>query len=244
MTRSGRRPPWWRRSPGARRRRCAGGCIRPSATAGLVRGSRARSAAGSRSWRVRTVGCAERTSSFARHRRICLPSADNNTTIRPGGAQAPGELMVSFIDEYRGRYGVGPVPAFAGMTCAEMPRAPVHSERPDERVNRDFQVSRPNALWVSDPRFHHSGAGPDPRFHGAGSMWRRGGGSPARPSSSTPVRGASWAGGSRIHCTRTWPSMPSNKPFTSAVRAVKGSSIAASGACSPSRCVTPSASCR
>ena len=32
--------------------------------------------------------------------------------------------MVSFIDEYRGRYGVGPVPALAGMTCAEMPRAP------------------------------------------------------------------------------------------------------------------------
>ena len=60
----------------------------------------------------------------------------------------------------------------AGPAC-EDPRAPVHSERPDERVNRDFQVSRPNALWVSDPRFHHSGAG---------SMWRHGGGSPARPS--------------------------------------------------------------
>ena len=33
-------------------------------------------------------------------------------------------------------------------------------------MNRQFQVSRPNALWVSDPRFHHSGAGPDPRFCG------------------------------------------------------------------------------
>ena len=49
---------------------------------------------------------------------------------------------------------------------AKTTRAPVHSERPDERVNRDFQVSRPNALWVSDPRFHHSGAGPHSRFHG------------------------------------------------------------------------------
>ena len=29
-------------------------------------------------------------------------------------------------------------------------RAPVHSERPDDRVNREFKVSRPNALWVSD----------------------------------------------------------------------------------------------
>ena len=28
--------------------------------------------------------------------------------------------------------------------------APVHSERPDDRVNRDFKVNRPNALWVSD----------------------------------------------------------------------------------------------
>ena len=64
---------------------------------------------------------------------------------------------------------------------------------------------------------------------GAGSMWRRGGGSPARPSSSTPVRGVSplsrgRAGGCRIHCTRTWPSMPSNRPFMSAVRRVKDSS--------------------
>ena len=45
-------------------------------------------------------------------------------------------------------------------------RAVVHGERPADRVNREFQVSRPNALWVSDPRFHHSGAGSDPRFHG------------------------------------------------------------------------------
>ena len=29
-------------------------------------------------------------------------------------------------------------------------RAVVHGERPDDRVNREFQVSRPNALWVSD----------------------------------------------------------------------------------------------
>ena len=145
-------------------------------------------------------------------------------------------MMMSFIDAHRGRYGVGPVPAFAGMTCAEVPRAPstyyehkaregeperaplrvrrdewlcgeirrvydkhfavygvrkvwrqlrregvavarctvarlmrrlglqgavrgrrakttqsvVQGERPDDRVNREFKVSRPNALWVSD----------------------------------------------------------------------------------------------
>ena len=29
-------------------------------------------------------------------------------------------------------------------------RARVHDERPEDRVNRQFQVSRPNALWVSD----------------------------------------------------------------------------------------------
>ena len=33
-------------------------------------------------------------------------------------------MMVSFLDEHRGRYGVGPIPAFAGMTCAELPIAP------------------------------------------------------------------------------------------------------------------------
>ena len=47
---------------------------------------------------------------------------------------------------------------------AKTTRAVVHGERPEDRVNREFQVSRPNALWVSDPRFHHSGAGSDPRF--------------------------------------------------------------------------------
>ena len=33
-------------------------------------------------------------------------------------------------------------------TCAV-----VHDERPEDRVNRQFQVSRANTLWVSDPRF-------------------------------------------------------------------------------------------
>ena len=101
---------------------------------------------------------------------------------------------MSFIDEHRGRYGVGPI-------CAQVPVAPstysepkrrevrpehgpargsrdewlsgemgrmglqgavrgrrvkttctvVHDERPQDRVNREFQVRRPNALWVSDP---------------------------------------------------------------------------------------------
>ena len=39
------------------------------------------------------------------------------------------------------------------------------AERPADRVNRNFTVSRPDALWVSDPRFHHSGAGSDLRGH-------------------------------------------------------------------------------
>ena len=187
---------------------------------------------------MRTVSCVERTSSCARHWRICLPSADNTTTIRAGGARAPREMMMSFIDEHRGRDGAGPM-------CAQVPRAPstsyepkaregeperapgrvrrdewlcgeirrvyaehfgvygvrkvwrplrregvavarcppateshrgvvrlmrrlglrgavrgrraktthavVHGERPDDRVNREFQVSRPNALWVWTP---------------------------------------------------------------------------------------------
>ena len=68
--------------------RFRGNDVRPR---GAVQGSRARSAAGSRSWSARTASCAERTRFFARRRRICLPSADNTTTIRPGGARAPRE---------------------------------------------------------------------------------------------------------------------------------------------------------
>ena len=105
-------------------------------------------------------------------------------------------------------------------TCAR-----VQGERQDDRVNREFQVSRANTLWVSDPRFHHSGAG---------STWPRGEDSPTRRWSSTPMRGVSplprgRAGGCRAHCTRTWPSMPSNRPCMSAVRPVKDSSITATG---------------
>ena len=33
---------------------------------------------------------------------------------------------------------------------AKTTRAVVQGERPDDRVNREFKVSRPNALWVSD----------------------------------------------------------------------------------------------
>ena len=95
---------------------------------------------------------------------------------------------------------------------AKTTRAVVHDERPEDRVNREFQVRRPNALWVSDLT---------PASAGAGSTWPRGEDSPTRRWSSTPMRGASWAGGCRAHCTRTWPSMPSNKPFMSAVRPVK-----------------------
>ena len=42
-----------------------------------------------------------------------------------------------------------------------------------------------------------------PASAGAGSTWRLGGNSPTRPSSSMPMRGASWVGESRLHCTRT-----------------------------------------
>ena len=33
---------------------------------------------------------------------------------------------------------------------AKTTQSVVHGERPDDRVNREFKVSRPNALWVSD----------------------------------------------------------------------------------------------
>ena len=72
----------------------------------------------------------------------------------------------------------------------------VQGERPDDRVNREFKVSRPNALWVSDPRFHHSGAGSDPPFpRGQALCGDVAGVRSTRPSSSTPMRGVSWAGG-------------------------------------------------
>ena len=58
---------------------------------------------------------------------------------------------MSFIDAHRGRYGVGPVPAFAGMTCAEVPIAPStyyehkaregEPERAPGRVRRDGWLS-------------------------------------------------------------------------------------------------------
>ena len=125
---------------GARRRRYASGCAKPNATAGSVRGCAAMNASGRRSWSARTVSCAERTRSCARHRRICLPSADNNTAIRPSGARPPREMMLLFIDAYRGRYGVGPL-------CAQVPIAPstysthkareVEPERAPARVRRD-----------------------------------------------------------------------------------------------------------
>ena len=49
--------------------------------------------------------------------------------------------------------------------------ARVQGEHPDDRVSREFQVSRPNALWVSDLT---------PASAGAGSTWRLGEGSPTR----------------------------------------------------------------
>ena len=79
------------------------------------------------------------------------------------------------------------------------------AERPTDRVNRDFTVSRPDALWVSDLT---------PASAGAGSTWPRGEGSSAPPSSSTPAHGASWAGGCRTRFAPSWPSMRSSRPFT------------------------------
>lgn len=38
-------------------------------------------------------------------------------------------------------------------------RGVVHGEGPDDRMTREFKVSRPNAVWMSDERFDHAGAG-------------------------------------------------------------------------------------
>ena len=239
-------------------------------------------------------------------------------------------MMVSFIDAHRGRYGVGPVPAFAGMTCAEVPRAPstyyehkaceaepargparvrrdgwrcgdirrvhaehfdvygvrkvwrplrregvavarctvarrmrrmglqgavrgrraktthsvVQGEHPDDRVNREFQVRRPNALWVSDPRFHHSGAGSDPRFHGGRlyvATWRG-----FACTAFVIDAGARRIVGWRVsHSLHTDLALDALEPALHERRAPReGLVTTATGACSISRYATPSATYR
>ena len=84
-----------------------------------------------------------RTASFAERTRL----RQGIGVVRPGGARPPREMMASFIDEHRGRYGVGPIPAFAGMTGAQLPIAPStyyehkvregQPERGPARVRRD-----------------------------------------------------------------------------------------------------------
>ena len=73
-------------------------------------------------------------------------SSQGAGVFRPGGVRPPREMMVSFIDAHRGRYGVGPVPAFAGMTCAEVPIAPStyyeHKPREAEPARGPARVRR------------------------------------------------------------------------------------------------------
>ncbi len=130
-------------------------------------------------------------------------------------------------------------------TCAV-----VHDERPEDRVNREFQVSRPNALWVSDPRFHHSGAGPDPRFRGGRlyvATWR-GFAYTALVIDAYARRIVGWRVSSLLHTDLALDALeqalherraPREEP---APVETGDSSITATGACSTSRYATPSAS--
>ena len=88
--------------------------------------------------------------------------------------------------------------------------APVHSERPDDRVNREFKVSRPNALWVSDLTYV--------------ATWR-GFAYTAFVIDAYARRIVGWRVSHSLHTDLA--STPSNRPFTSAVRPVKDSSIIA-----------------
>ena len=106
------------------------------------------------------------------------------------------------------------------------------AERPADRVSRVFTVSRPDALWVSDLT---------PVSTGAGSTWPRGEGSSTPPWSSTPTRGASWAGGCRTRFAPSWPSMRSSRPFTTAASNEERSSIIPTAEGNTCRCGTPSA---
>ena len=76
--------------------------------------------------------------------------------------------------------------------------APVHSERPDDRVNREFKVSRPNALWVSDLTYVATWRGFDSYDNAL-----------ASPSSDCTRRNSS-PGAGRGVTARRWNSPPSN----------------------------------
>ena len=78
-------------------------------------------------------------------------------------------------------------------------------------MNREFKVSRPNALWVSDLNNV--------------ATWR-GFAYTALVIDARARRIVGW----RVSCTPTSPSMASNSPCMSVVRPVKGSSITATGA--------------
>ena len=134
-------------------------------------------------------------------------------------------------------------------------RAVVHGERPDDRVNREFQVRRPNALWVSDPRFHHSGAGSDPRFHGGWlyvATWRGFAYTAfvidAYARRIPAFAGTGWRVSSSLHTDLALDALeqalherraPREEP---APVETGDSSTTPTGASSPSRCATPSAS--
>ena len=142
--------------------RFRGNDVRPR---GAVQGSRATSAAGSRSWSARTESCAERTRSFARRRRICLPSADNNTAIpepalpqsvrcepaRPSGAGRPAEpapRLTACRGRLRGnggrsrfRHGGSLLPKGSGVH--EIGSTPPVATRPGSRSGCRGRRSRP-----------------------------------------------------------------------------------------------------
>ena len=57
-------------------------------------------------------------------------------------------MIVAYIDYHKEQFG-GVMRGRRIKTTIPAPAA----ERPEDRVQRNFQVTRPNALWVSDPTY-------------------------------------------------------------------------------------------
>ena len=114
-------------------------------------------------------------------------------------------------------------------------RAVVHDERPEDRVNRQFQVRRPNALWVSDLTYV--------------ATWR-GFAYTALVIDAYARRIVGWRVSSSLHTDLALDALeqalherraPREEP---APMETGDSSTTATGACSISRCATPSVSHR
>ena len=134
MTRSGRRSPRWRSKLG-----CTAETLRKWVRqAERDRGVRA----GLRSDERERLKALERE--VRELRRANEIEAQGVGVFCPGGARPPRELMMSFIDEHRGRYGVGPIGAqvpLAPSTYSAHKGREAEPERAPARVRRDGWLS-------------------------------------------------------------------------------------------------------